>query len=58
VANVVVAEDIAGTDDHGTRKRPSTCGVIEMGPRQSALEVPNKAEMAEWRTPWEVSPDL
>jgi hypothetical protein len=29
-----------------------------MGPRQSALEVPNNAEMAEWRTPWEVSLDL
>jgi hypothetical protein len=24
------------------------CGVIEVGPRQSVLEVPNKAEMAEW----------
>jgi hypothetical protein len=23
VANIVVAEDIAGTDDHETRKRPS-----------------------------------
>ena len=23
VANIVVAEDIAGTDDHGIRKRPS-----------------------------------
>jgi hypothetical protein len=34
------------------------CGDIDMGRRQDALEVPNKAEMIEWRPPWEASLDL
>jgi len=46
-ANIVVAEDIAGTDYHETRKRPSAmqCRRYEMAPGR--VEVPNKANMIE-----------
>lgn len=58
VANIVVAEDIAGTDDHETRKRPSVMRRHRFGTApERALEVPNKAEMIEWCTPWEASLD-
>ena len=43
VANIVVAEDIAGTDDHETRKRPSAMWRHRYGTaRRSALEVPKQ----------------
>jgi hypothetical protein len=51
VANILVTEDIAGTDDHETRKRPSVMQRHRYGTRQGALEVPNKAEMTSGALP-------
>lgn len=58
VAHIVVAKDIAGTDDHETRKRPPVMRRVDLGRRYSALDVPNNAQTIEWRTPWEVSLDV
>jgi hypothetical protein len=57
MANIVVAEDIAGTDDHETLKRPSdaAASIWDGGGTRWKFQ---KAKMIERRPPWEVSLDL
>jgi len=58
MANIVVTEDIAGTDDHETRKRPSVIWRHRYATVPGRVGGSKQGGDDELRPPWEVSLDL